>query len=171
MGPTPGPNPLYASLARCVVRLLREKRKPIFFVYYKSVLVLSSLQADRLIGTSTHAPQRPMVTYTGMDTLTGIGVLAVSIWLYFDSSVYLGNTDDSYMYFVAIFVLMAAGAIMFLIGLLGCCGALQESPCMLGTHVAPNRAWSGLGLEEPMVLGTVSKGTRCETILFPMRNG
>ncbi|XP_035221222.1 CD9 antigen-like, partial [Stegodyphus dumicola] len=37
------------------------------------------------------------------------------------------------MYFVAIFILMAAGAIMFLIGLLGCCGALQESPCMLGT--------------------------------------
>ncbi|XP_054724991.1 CD9 antigen-like [Uloborus diversus] len=65
--------------------------------------------------------------------LAGIGVLAVSVWLYLDSSVYLGNTEDSYAYFVAIFVLMAAGAIMFLIGLLGCCGALQESPCMLGT--------------------------------------
>ncbi|GFX89683.1 hypothetical protein TNCV_3711151 [Trichonephila clavipes] len=26
-------------------------------------------------------------------------------------------------------------------------------------------------LEKPMVLGTVSEGTECETILFPMKNG
>ncbi|GFS98284.1 hypothetical protein TNCV_4903251 [Trichonephila clavipes] len=29
---------------------------------------------------------------------------------------------------------------------------------------------TGPCLEEPMVLGTVSEGTECETILFPMRN-
>ncbi|GFV49656.1 hypothetical protein TNCV_1959641 [Trichonephila clavipes] len=30
---------------------------------------------------------------------------------------------------------------------------------------------TGPCLEEPMVSGTVSDGTGCETILFPMRNG
>lgn len=65
--------------------------------------------------------------------LVGIGVIAVSVWLYIDGSLYLNNVDDSYMYYTAIYILMAAGAVMFLIGLLGCCGALQESPCMLGT--------------------------------------
>lgn len=63
--------------------------------------------------------------------LAGLGVLAVSVWLYLDSSAYLGDGGGSYL--VAIFVLMAAGALMVLVGMLGCCGALQESPCLLGT--------------------------------------
>lgn len=65
--------------------------------------------------------------------LAGIAVLAVSIWLYVDSSLYIRNTTDSYTYFTAIYILMGAGAIMTVVGFLGCCGALQESPCMLGT--------------------------------------
>lgn len=63
--------------------------------------------------------------------LAGLGVLAVSVWLYLDSSAYLGEGGGTYL--VAIFVLMAAGAFMILVGTLGCCGALQESPCLLGT--------------------------------------
>lgn len=58
-------------------------------------------------------------------------MLAVSVWLYLDSSAYLGEGGGTYL--VAIFVLMAAGAFMILVGMLGCCGALQESPCLLGT--------------------------------------
>ncbi|GFW39100.1 hypothetical protein TNCV_1830911 [Trichonephila clavipes] len=30
---------------------------------------------------------------------------------------------------------------------------------------------TGLFLDEPVAFGTVSEGTECETILFPMRNG
>ncbi|GFX83336.1 hypothetical protein TNCV_908541 [Trichonephila clavipes] len=35
----------------------------------ETTLVGDSLQTDHLIGTSAHAPQRPMVTYTGRDTV------------------------------------------------------------------------------------------------------
>lgn len=30
------------------------------------------------------------------------------------------------------YILIGAGALMMLVGFLGCCGALQESQCMLG---------------------------------------
>lgn len=34
--------------------------------------------------------------------------------------------------FVGVYILIAAGALMMVVGFLGCCGAIQESPCMLG---------------------------------------
>ena len=33
---------------------------------------------------------------------------------------------------VGVYILIAAGALMMVVGFLGCCGAIQESPCMLG---------------------------------------
>ncbi|XP_025937402.1 CD9 antigen isoform X2 [Apteryx rowi] len=36
------------------------------------------------------------------------------------------------LYFLGVYILIGAGALMMLVGFLGCCGALQESQCMLG---------------------------------------
>jgi len=33
---------------------------------------------------------------------------------------------------LGVYILIGAGALMMLVGFLGCCGALQESQCMLG---------------------------------------
>lgn len=33
---------------------------------------------------------------------------------------------------VGVYILIAAGALMMVVGFLGCCGAIKESPCMLG---------------------------------------
>lgn len=33
---------------------------------------------------------------------------------------------------LGVYILIAAGALMMVVGFLGCCGAIQESPCMLG---------------------------------------
>lgn len=33
---------------------------------------------------------------------------------------------------VGVYILIGAGALMMVVGFLGCCGAIQESPCMLG---------------------------------------
>lgn len=33
---------------------------------------------------------------------------------------------------VGVYMLIGAGALMMVVGFLGCCGAIQESPCMLG---------------------------------------
>ncbi|XP_076351498.1 CD9 antigen-like [Tachypleus tridentatus] len=65
--------------------------------------------------------------------LAGIGVLAVAIWLHVDNATYLVQGDNANAYFTAIYVLMATGSIMAIVASLGSCGAIRESPCMLGT--------------------------------------
>lgn len=37
-----------------------------------------------------------------------------------------------YFAVVGVYILIAAGALMMVVGFLGCCGAIKESPCMLG---------------------------------------
>jgi len=64
--------------------------------------------------------------------LAGVGVLALSIWLLFDQAVVL-MAKGAQDYATGTYVLMAAGALMTIIGFLGCCGALRESQCLLGT--------------------------------------
>lgn len=39
---------------------------------------------------------------------------------------------DSLYLCAGVYILIAAGALMMVVGFLGCCGAIQESPCMLG---------------------------------------
>lgn len=44
-------------------------------------------------------------------------------------------TPESNMLFLwseGVYILIAAGALMMVVGFLGCCGAIKESPCMLG---------------------------------------
>lgn len=66
--------------------------------------------------------------------LAGIAVVVVSVMLLLDSSKYLSNEgQDSHLYFSIIYILLGAGSFMAVVGFLGCCGALRESPCMLGT--------------------------------------
>ena len=36
-----------------------------------------------------------------------------------------------------VYILIGAGALMMLVGFLGCCGAVQESQCMLGLVSVP----------------------------------
>ncbi|KAB0385452.1 hypothetical protein FD755_000408, partial [Muntiacus reevesi] len=66
--------------------------------------------------------------------LAGIAVLSVGLWLRFDSqtkSIFEQETNDSSFY-TGVYILIGAGALMMLVGFLGCCGAVQESQCMLG---------------------------------------
>ncbi|XP_068826408.1 CD9 antigen isoform X2 [Capricornis sumatraensis] len=65
--------------------------------------------------------------------LAGIAVLSVGLWLRFDSqtkSIFEQEANDSSFY--TVYILIGAGALMMLVGFLGCCGAVQESQCMLG---------------------------------------
>ncbi|RWS29573.1 CD81 antigen-like protein, partial [Leptotrombidium deliense] len=67
--------------------------------------------------------------------LLGVGILGLSIYLYVDSNYYVANVDTADVYNTPIFVLMALGAIMTLVGFLGCCGAIRESTCLLGMYI------------------------------------
>ncbi|XP_047245303.1 CD9 antigen-like isoform X2 [Girardinichthys multiradiatus] len=66
--------------------------------------------------------------------LAGTGVLTVGLWLRFDTrtkGLFEGDESPS-VFFTGVYLLIAAGALMMVVGFLGCCGAIKESPCMLG---------------------------------------
>ncbi|XP_062928543.1 CD9 molecule a [Mobula hypostoma] len=66
--------------------------------------------------------------------LAGIAVLAVGLWLRFDQSTKHIFEVESHpsTFYTGVYILIGAGALMTIVGFLGCCGAIQESTCMLG---------------------------------------
>ena len=77
--------------------------------------------------------------------LSGAAILGVGVWVKVDSGSLLGILEDvpdapaglSQLVNVA-YLLIAVGAVLLVIGFLGCCGAIKESRCMLLTvsHVS-----------------------------------
>ena len=69
--------------------------------------------------------------------MAGMGVLGFAIWLRMDPKitnyVRAGYDKELNDYYIICYILMAAGGVMTFVGFLGCCGAFQESKCMLGT--------------------------------------
>lgn len=79
--------------------------------------------------------------------ILGCAVLGVGIWVLVDSSSFmdlfkqvediLGDTDISInIYSTASYLLIAVAVIVIIITFFGCCGAIKESKCMLGTYFA-----------------------------------
>ncbi|KAG7231768.1 hypothetical protein INR49_010406 [Caranx melampygus] len=66
--------------------------------------------------------------------LAGTGVLAVGLWMRFDSRTagLFEGEDAPKVFLTGVYILIAGGAVMMVVGFLGCCGAIKESPCMLG---------------------------------------
>lgn len=75
-----------------------------------------------------------MFAFNTLFWLAGTGVLAVGLWLRFDSKTkgLFEGADSPYLFYTGVYILIGAGALMMVVGFLGCCGAIQESPCMLG---------------------------------------
>ncbi|KAG7477808.1 hypothetical protein MATL_G00073480 [Megalops atlanticus] len=69
--------------------------------------------------------------------LVGSLVLAVGLWLRFDPVVVsLLNEGGPETFFLGVYILIGAGALMMLVGFFGCCGAVRESQCLLGSFFA-----------------------------------
>ncbi|XP_019747219.1 tetraspanin-2-like isoform X2 [Hippocampus comes] len=68
----------------------------------------------------------------------GSFVLAVGLWLRFDpETVSLLNGDKAPdTYFIGVYILIGAGSLVMLVGFFGCCGAVRESQCLLGSFFA-----------------------------------
>ncbi|XP_074651823.1 tetraspanin-18-like isoform X2 [Tubulanus polymorphus] len=68
----------------------------------------------------------------------GAAVLGVGIWIIADPGAieHIGAMLQMNMYKTAGYLLIACGAIVLILGFLGCCGAIKESKCMLGTFFA-----------------------------------
>jgi len=65
--------------------------------------------------------------------LLGMLLLATTLWIFLDENMLTPITEDMEGYSHVIYFLMAVAFIMTVMGFLGCCGALQESQCMLAT--------------------------------------
>lgn len=70
--------------------------------------------------------------------LMGSFVLAVGLWLRFDpETVSLLSGDEAPdTFFLGVYILIAAGSLIMLVGFFGCCGAVKESQCLLGSFFA-----------------------------------
>ncbi|KAF7668716.1 hypothetical protein LDENG_00289750 [Lucifuga dentata] len=70
--------------------------------------------------------------------LMGSFVLAVGLWLRFDpETVSLLNGDGAPdAFFIGVYILIGAGSLVMLVGFFGCCGAVRESQCLLGSFFA-----------------------------------
>ncbi|KRY77639.1 Uncharacterized protein T4A_12250 [Trichinella pseudospiralis] len=66
--------------------------------------------------------------------VAGMAVLIVSIWLLLDRDVaqHMIELDARLQeFYVTIYILLAVGVVMSLLGFMGCCGALRKSKCLL----------------------------------------
>nr|XP_057910566.1 tetraspanin-2a isoform X1 [Doryrhamphus excisus] len=70
--------------------------------------------------------------------LSGLLVLAVGLWLRFDSETgkLLTGDDAPDTFFVAVYILLGTGGLMMLVGFFGCFGAIRESQCLLASFFA-----------------------------------
>ncbi|KAG7237443.1 hypothetical protein INR49_032289 [Caranx melampygus] len=79
-----------------------------------------------------------MFVFNGIIFLAGIAILGVGIWVKVDSGSilsFLGKIENAPAELSQVlnvgYLLIALGALLVIIGFLGCCGAVRESKCML----------------------------------------
>lgn len=79
-----------------------------------------------------------MVVFNGIIFLAGAAILGVGIWVKVDSGSilsFLGQIENAPVELSQLlnvgYLLIAIGALLLVIGFLGCCGAVKESKCML----------------------------------------
>jgi len=66
----------------------------------------------------------------------GAAVLGIGIWLLVDANALQEFTDvvEFDVYAAGPIIFIVAGAVMLVFGFFGCCGAIKESTCLLGTY-------------------------------------
>ncbi|KAL7378670.1 hypothetical protein ABVT39_017098 [Epinephelus coioides] len=79
-----------------------------------------------------------MFVFNGIIFLAGAAILGVGIWVKVDSSSilsFIGKIENAPPELSQVlnvgYLLIAIGALLLIIGFLGCCGAIKESTCML----------------------------------------
>ncbi|XP_029428875.1 tetraspanin-2 isoform X2 [Rhinatrema bivittatum] len=77
-----------------------------------------------------------LLTFNFIFWLAGSAVTAVSLWLRYGGEIPELLTQERMFpvfFYTGLYVLMGAGALMILVAFCGCCAALHESPCLLGS--------------------------------------
>eukprot|EP00096_Caligus_rogercresseyi_P006088 TRINITY_DN22262_c0_g1_i1.p1 TRINITY_DN22262_c0_g1~~TRINITY_DN22262_c0_g1_i1.p1 ORF type:complete len:244 (-),score=-26.16 TRINITY_DN22262_c0_g1_i1:70-801(-) len=68
--------------------------------------------------------------------LCGAALLAVGIWVLVDGNSFMSLVADNTVIFNAVYIIIAVGAALLVIAFFGCCGAIKENKCLLGTYFA-----------------------------------
>jgi len=104
-----------------------------------------------------------LITFNFLFWLSGVALLVLGIWIVADPSVEanLHVVEDPSAGLVMTkylaFALIAIGGLVFLIGFLGCCGALKENKCLLGLYLFFLIVIAGAEIAAG-VLGFIQKG-------------
>eukprot|EP00914_Ancora_sagittata_P018242 GHVO01036061.1.p1 GENE.GHVO01036061.1~~GHVO01036061.1.p1 ORF type:complete len:270 (-),score=31.23 GHVO01036061.1:446-1255(-) len=92
------------------------------------------------IGCGAKCAKFLLIVFNAIFWLSGACVLGVGLWLLLDDSatqvfgLAIEASGDS-TFKTACYVLIGIGAFVFLVGFLGCCGAIRESKCLLGLYI------------------------------------
>ncbi|KAG2461894.1 TSN1 protein, partial [Polypterus senegalus] len=99
------------------------------------ICILFKRTLCRLTGSGYLAGYYEIIQNPNLACLGGAGLLAVGIWVTADGSSFLkfvGPYSTQVMQFVNVgYFCIAVGAVLVILGFLGCCGALRESKCLL----------------------------------------
>ncbi|XP_041365810.1 CD9 antigen-like [Gigantopelta aegis] len=76
-----------------------------------------------------------MFAFNFLFWLLGCAILGVGIWIRVDQDVaqYVNQSAQVNLLYTFAYILITIGIVIMIIGFLGCCGAIRESQCMLGT--------------------------------------
>ncbi|CAK8672194.1 tetraspanin-18-like [Clavelina lepadiformis] len=64
--------------------------------------------------------------------LGGVVMLGTGIWVLVGSNSFREIVSSNPAIFHAVYIIIAVGVLLFLVGFLGCCGAIKENKCLLG---------------------------------------
>ncbi|XP_077995146.1 CD151 antigen-like [Glandiceps talaboti] len=71
--------------------------------------------------------------FTFIVWLCGLAIIGVCIWMAIDQH-YFQDLLGAETFELLMYTLLCCGAVICLVGFFGCCGALRESKCLLGTY-------------------------------------
>lgn len=92
------------------------------------------------VGCGAKCAKAMLIIFNIIFWLSGCALLGVGIWLRVDKNILeimqltQINSQDQMLDYAA-YLIIAVGAFVFLVGFLGCCGAIKENKCCLGLYI------------------------------------